>query len=76
MEINLLGVYLTLFIFCCLLAYSGYESTMRLFAYIDLSLRYFWVRLKMFIMKRDLEKRLDLPRSSFIKEMGDILNGK
>jgi hypothetical protein len=76
MEINLLGVYLTLFIFCCLLAYGGFESTMRLFAYIDVSLRYFWVRLRMFFMKRDLEKRLDLPRSSFIKEMGDILNGK
>ena len=76
MEINLIGVYFTLLIFCFLLAYGGYESTMRLFAYIDVSLRYFWVRLRMFFMKRDLERRLDLPRSSFKKEIEDILNGK
>lgn len=70
------GAYFLVVFFLILVAYAGYDETMRLFSYIDLSLRYFWVRLRMFFMKRDLERRLDLPRSSFIKEVEEILNGK
>ena len=45
---------------------------MRLFAYLDLQLRYAWVRFKMYLMRRKLEQQLikDLPEyNKVIKEL-------
>jgi urease accessory protein UreF len=53
-------------------AYAGVEDTMRLFAYLDLQLRYAWVRFKMYLMRRKLEQQLikDLPEyNKVIKEL-------
>ncbi len=55
-----------------LVAYAGVDETVRLFLYIDLQLRYAWVRLKMFMMRRKLEQQLikDLPDyNKLIKEL-------
>ena len=41
----MLGIYLVVAIVLLLIAYAGVEETMRLFAYVDLQLRYAWVRL-------------------------------
>ena len=57
-----------------LVAYAGVDETVRLFLYIDLQLRYAWVRLKMFMMRRKLKQQLikDLPDyNKFIKELKD-----
>ncbi|MAA58391.1 MAG: hypothetical protein CL855_08270 [Cryomorphaceae bacterium] len=57
-----------------LVAYAGVDETVRLFLYIDLQLRYAWVRLKMFMMRRKLEQQLikDLPDyNKLIKELKD-----
>ncbi len=67
----MLGVYLVIAIVLLLVAYAGPEETMRLFAYMDLQLRYAWVRFKMYLMRRKLQQQLlkDLPEyNKLIKE--------
>ena len=68
----MLGLYLVIAIVLLLVAYAGPEETMRLFAYMDLQLRYAWVRFRMYLMRRKLEQQLlkDLPEyNKLIKEL-------
>ena len=68
----MLGLYLVIAIVLLLVAYAGPEETMRLFAYMDLQLRYAWVRFRMYLMRRKLEQQLlkDLPEyNQKIKEL-------
>lgn len=76
MDSALIGFYVTLLIIGLLFAYGGYESTIRLFSYVDLNIRYTWIKIQMFFMKRKLEKQLDIARSSFKKEIEELANGK
>ena len=67
----MLGLYLVVAIVLLLIAYAGVEETMRLFAYVDLQLRYAWVRFRMMLMRRKLKQQLlkDLPEyNKLIKE--------
>jgi len=68
----MLGVYVVITIVILCIAYAGVEETMRLFAYLDLQLRYTWVRFRMYLMRRKLEQQLikDLPDyNKLIKEL-------
>ena len=68
----MLGLYLVIAIVILCIAYAGVEETMRLFAYLDLQLRYTWVRFRMYLMRRKLEQQLikDLPEyNKVIKEL-------
>jgi hypothetical protein len=67
----MLGLYVVVTIVVLCIAYAGVEETMRLFAYLDLQLRYAWVRFRMYLMRRKLEQQLikDLPEyNKVIKE--------
>ena len=67
----MLGLYLVVAIVLLLIAYAGPEETMRLFAYLDLQLRYALVRFRMMLLRRKLKQQLikDLPEfNKFIKE--------
>jgi len=67
----MLGLYLVVAVVLLCIAYAGPEETMRLFAYLDLQLRYAWVRFRMYLMRRKLEQQLikDLPEyNKVIKE--------
>ena len=67
----MLGLYLVVTIVILLIAYAGVEETMRLFAYVDLQLRYALVRFRMMLLRRKLKQQLikDLPEfNKFIKE--------
>ena len=59
----MLGLYVLITCFILLVAYAGMEETVRLFAYIDLVIRYQWIKFRMFMMRRKLEQQLikDLP---------------
>ena len=59
----MLGLYVLITCFILLVAYAGMEETVRLFAYIDLVVRYQWIKFRTFMMKRKLEQQLikDLP---------------
>ena len=68
----MLGIYFVVAIVILCVAYAGVEETMRLFAYLDLQLRYAWVRFRMMLLRRKLKQQLikDLPEyNKLIKEM-------
>ena len=68
----MLGLYVVITVVVLCIAYAGVEETMRLFAYLDLQLRYAWVRFRMYLMRRKLEQQLikDLPEyNKVIKEL-------
>ena len=67
----MLGLYLVVAIVLLCVAYAGVDETMRLFAYLDLQLRYALVRFRMMLLRRKLKQQLikDLPEfNKFIKE--------
>ena len=67
----MLGLYLVVAIVLLCVAYAGPEETMRLFAYLDLQLRYALVRFRMMLLRRKLKQQLikDLPEfNKLIKE--------
>jgi hypothetical protein len=67
----MLGLYLVVAIILLCIAYAGVEETMRLFAYLDLQLRYAFVRFRMMLLRRKLKQQLikDLPEfNKLIKE--------
>ena len=55
----MLGLYLVVAIVLLCIAYAGVEETMRLFVYLDLQLRFAWVRFRMMLMRRKLKRQLD-----------------
>ena len=68
----MLGLYVVITVVILCITYAGVEETMRLFAYLDLQLRYAWVRFRMYLMRRKLEQQLikDLPEfNKVIKEL-------
>ena len=68
----MLGLYVVITVVILCIAYAGVEDTMRLFAYLDLQLRYAWVRFRMMLLRRKLEQQLikDLPEyNKVIKEL-------
>jgi hypothetical protein len=70
----MLGIYVIITLIILMVAYAGIEETMRLFAYVDLVIRYQWIKFRMFMMRRKLEQQLikDLPDyNKLIKELKD-----
>jgi hypothetical protein len=65
MEYGFLGFYLTVFILAGMIAYAGTENTLNLFRYLDLSLRYQIVLVRMFFMRRKLERVLNKSMKQF-----------
>ena len=63
----MLGLYLVVAIVLLLVAYAGVEETMRLFAYLDLQLRFAWVRFRMMLMRRKLKRQLEKSFAEFSK---------
>lgn len=68
--------YLLVLILMGMIWYGGFEGTMRVFAYLDLQMRFMVIKFKMWQMKRKLEKQLDLPPSNFSTLIKDLTNGK
>ena len=67
----MLGAYLIVAVVILCVAYAGVDETMRLFAYLDLQLRYAFVRFRMMLLRKKLKQQLikDLPEfNKFIKE--------
>tara|TARA_R100000406_G_C3083808_1_gene117701 strand:+ start:79 stop:291 length:213 start_codon:yes stop_codon:yes gene_type:complete len=54
----MLTFYLLVLIVLLMIAYAGFEGTMRVFAYLDLQLRFLVVRIRMYFMGRKLRKQL------------------
>ncbi|QIN97137.1 hypothetical protein [Synechococcus phage S-H25] len=66
-DTPMVSFYLTLAILVLMIAYAGVDNTMKLFAYMDLELRWQWILFRGFFIRRKLEKELNIPRTSIIK---------
>ena len=55
----MLGLYLIVAVVLLLVAYAGVDETMRLFAYVDLQLRFVWIKFRMMLMRRKLRRQLN-----------------
>ena len=74
--IPMLAFYLMVLIVIGMILYAGYEGTIRVFAYLDLELRFTWVKFRLWMMRRKLKQQLlkDLPE--FNKLMKENKHGK
>jgi hypothetical protein len=75
MEVNLIGLYLVLFIIVGMIAYAGIEGTMDVFVYLNLQLRLVYINFRKEIMKFKLKRGLDKMRKNYLKEL-EKLNDK
>lgn len=50
--------YLLTLVVILMIAYAGVDATMRVFAYLDLTIRYAIVRVRMYFMGRRLKREL------------------
>ena len=53
-----MGLWVVVAFVAILVAVAGVDETLRLFAYIDLQLRYAWIQFRMERMRRKLRKQL------------------
>ena len=60
--------YVTLLIIAGFIVFYGWEATTRVITYVELLLKYQWVKCQMFLMKRKLERELGLPPKNWSKE--------
>jgi hypothetical protein len=63
----MLGFYFVLVFVGILIAYAGYEETMKLFAFADLQVRYAFIRLQMKWMGWKLKRQLIKDTTNFEK---------
>ena len=63
----MLGLYLVVAIVLLCVAYAGVDETMRLFAYVDLQLRFAWIRFRMMLMRRKLKRQLEKSFAEYSK---------
>lgn len=71
MPETFIGLYVLLIILIMLVAYAGFDETLRLIAYLDLQVRYAIIRFKMKRMQRKLEKQLNLPAKNWEEYLKD-----
>jgi len=64
----LLEFYLLMAILLLMIAYAGFEGTLRVFTYLELQIKYAYVRILMWNMKRKLKAQLTADTEQFIKE--------
>ncbi len=67
--------YLLMLTFVALVVFAGYDETMRLVRYLDLQVRYAYIKIQMKWMERKLRKKLleDISETQSLKEFN---NGK
>lgn len=54
--------YVTFLTFVLLVAYAGFDATIRLVAYIDILFRTQIIEIKLWFLKKRLERELNLPK--------------
>ena len=64
--------YLLMLTFVALVAYAGYDETLRLVRFLDLNFKYLIVRVRMKWMERKLRRRLLADRADFTKSLKEF----
>lgn len=60
--------YVLMAILLLMVAYAGFEGTMRVFVYLELQIKYAYIRIQMWQMKRKLKAQLSVQTEEFLKE--------
>lgn len=71
MDPSFVGLWVVVITISILVAYAGVDETLKLFAYLDLQLRYAWIQFRMKLMARKLRKELGLPPRVTPKDLSD-----
>ena len=69
MNSILLEFYLLIAVVMLMIAYAGFEGTMRVFTYIDLQIRYQYIMFLTWKMRRKLRRQLDLDAEHILKRL-------
>jgi len=68
MPFYLFEFYALIVIVMLMIAYAGFEGTMRVFVYIELQIKYAYIKFIMWRMGRKLKRQLDIDTEKFLKE--------
>lgn len=70
----MLVFYLVFLTLVALLIVGGYDATMRLVYYMDLNTRFFFVKIRMWFLKKKLERQIlkDIKEFKSIKEKSNV----
>jgi len=68
MNSILIEFYFLIAILMLMIAYAGFEGTMRVFVYLELQIKYAYVRVRMWQMRRNLRSKLKVQTEEFLKE--------
>ena len=68
MPFYLFEFYALIVIVMLMIAYAGFEGTMRVFVYIELQIKYAYIKFIMWRMGRKLKRQLDKETEKFLKE--------
>ena len=69
---ELIGLYLTIGIILWMVWYAGIDGTMRLFQYIELTVRYQVIRLRLYFMRLKLERQLGITLNKNGKRQNNV----
>ena len=69
---ELIGFYLTIGIILWMVWYAGVDGTMRLFQYIELTVRYQVIKLKLYFMRLKLERQLGITLNKNGKRQNNV----
>jgi hypothetical protein len=70
------GFYLLMLTFVALVAFAGYDETMKLFVYLDLQIRYAFVQVQMKWMGWKLKRQLIKDTTDFEKFLKEYKDGE
>jgi len=70
------GFYFLMLTFVALVAYAGYDETMKLFVYLDLQIRYAFVQVQMKWMGWKLKRQLIKDTTDFEKFLKEYKDGE
>ena len=68
----MIGIYLTIGIFLWMIWYAGVDGTMRLFEYIELTVGYQVIRLRLYFMRLKLERQLGITPNNNGKRQNNV----
>ncbi len=74
-DCKMVGFYFLMLTFVALVAYAGYDETMKLFAYVDLQVRYAFVKAQMKWMGWKLKRQLIKDTTHFEKFLKEYKDG-
>ena len=69
---ELIGIYLTIGIILWMIWYAGVDGTMRLFQYIELTVRYQVIRLRLYFIRLKLERQLGITLNKNGKRQNNV----